>query len=152
ALLSGPEISVLDGATPINSGSSAVIDLGSVPRGDAGPTHTFTVRNDGDESLAISSLGIPVGYTLLHVPGTVLAARSSDTFTLQLDSATAGTHTGQVVIGSNDADESNFTFNISGTVLANGPEIVILLGDTPVVDGSPAAIPWPGVIVGDTGP
>ena len=46
-----PEITVLDGTTNIASGQTTPISLGSVVHNAAGPSETFTIRNDGDQTL-----------------------------------------------------------------------------------------------------
>jgi hypothetical protein len=151
-LLAGPEITVLDALVPISSGGSDAIELGNVARGEAGPTRVFTIRNDGNSTLQLTSLTLPAGFSIVDAPLANLVPRSSDTFTVQLDSTVVGTHSGQIIIGNNDADESIFSFSVSGTVTPNGPKIAILLGDTPVADGTQLPISWPGVVVGQTGP
>jgi hypothetical protein len=150
-LLSAPEIVVLDGNTSITDGGATVIDFGSVARGNSGPTRSFTIRNDGDDALTISSLGLPSGFTFLSSPSATIVPRGLSTFAVQFDSDTLGTHSGNVTIASNDADENPFTFLIAGRVTLNGPVITVLDGSNPIADGRPSPIPWPGVVQGQTG-
>src|SRR5262249_55540943 len=63
-----------------------------------------------------------------------IAPGASDTFTVQLDTATIGAKTGDITFTNNDPDESPFNFTITGTVIA-GPEVTVLFGATVIADG-----------------
>ena len=47
------EITVLDGATSIVSGQTTPINFGSAVHNATGPSKTFTIRNDGDQTLTL---------------------------------------------------------------------------------------------------
>ena len=49
-----PEITVLNGTTDITSGKTTPIDLGAVHNA-VGPANTFTIRNDGDQTLTLTT-------------------------------------------------------------------------------------------------
>lgn len=151
-LLAAPEIAVLDGVVEIVSGNTVAIDFGTVAQGAPGPTKTFSIRNDGDDVLTLGSLNLPPGFSLVEGLYPTLTERGSDTFTIRLDSIAVGTKPGQISFSNNDDDESPFSFAITGTVLAGGPEIAVLIGSTIVADGSVAAIDFGSVLQGQTGP
>ena len=48
-----PEIAVQDGTTPITSGQTTPIDVGSAVHNATGPVKTFTIRNVGDHTLTL---------------------------------------------------------------------------------------------------
>ena len=151
-LLAAPEIAVLDGAAEIVSGTTVPIDFGFVAQGATGLTRTFSISNDGDDTLTIGSISLPAGFTLVEGLYPTIAERGSDTFTIRLDSTTVGTKTGLISFSNNDGDENPFSFAITGTVLAGGPEIAVFVGSTIIADGSVAAIDFGGVLLGQTGP
>ncbi len=63
---------------------------------------------------------VPAGFTLTEGLSATLAAGASDTFTVQLDTASAGTKTGEISFATNDSDENPFNFQIAGMVFAPG--------------------------------
>ncbi len=131
-----PEITVLDGGTSILNGSAAAIDIGTVTEGRTGPTHTFTVRNDGTAALTLGSITPPAGFSLVEGLYPSLVPRSSDTFTVRVDASGPGTKSGEISFRTNDPDEDPFHFAIGGTVRVGGPEITVLDGGTNIADGS----------------
>jgi GH25 family lysozyme M1 (1,4-beta-N-acetylmuramidase) len=111
------EVTVLDGATNIADGQANAIDFGAVTQNGATISKTFTVRNDGDLLLTLSSLTVPTGYTITSTFGdTTLRSGESTTFTVRLDAATAGTKAGNIQFTCNDANEATFNFPITGVV------------------------------------
>ena len=56
----------------------------------------FTVRNDGGSTLTLGAVTVPTGYTLTEGLSTTLMPGASDTFTVQLDTAVAGTKAGDI--------------------------------------------------------
>jgi trimeric autotransporter adhesin len=79
---------------------------------------TFTIENTGTGVLTINDILMNTGtkYTIggITLPTTV-AASSSTTFTVTLNSATAGTFTDTVLIHNDDANESTYDFAVTGT-------------------------------------
>lgn len=77
---------------------------------------TFTVRNDGDAVLTISSVSVsPTTYfsILSGVGDTTLDPAQTVTFTVRFDPA-VGESTATVTILSDDASEATYTFNVRG--------------------------------------
>lgn len=111
-----PKAAVLDGSNPITNGQSSPIDLGTVIEGGTGPSHTFKVRNDGGGPLVLSSLAVPAGFALLDGLASSLPPGGFDTFTVQLQTTSAGVAGGNVTFTTNDPDAPQLSFAITGTV------------------------------------
>ena len=92
-------------------------DFGSVLQGQAGTTSLFTVVNTGSVPVALGSVSVPNGFTLLSDLSTSLASGASATFSLQFTATPPGTYIGNV---SFSVDQGNgiisaFQFQITGT-------------------------------------
>jgi concanavalin A-like lectin/glucanase superfamily protein/Calx-beta domain-containing protein/fibronectin type III domain protein len=139
--VSGPEITVLGNGVSIEDGDTTPspeegTDFGSVLPGQPGPTQTFTVRNDGTETLTLGGItimifppppvvSVPPGYTLIEdLAINSLPPGASDTFTVRLDTVTEGTKGGQVSFFNNDSNENRFNFSITGTVGVEPPQVI----------------------------
>lgn len=119
----GPEIEVAGLSNAIIDGDSTptVVDgtsFGTIQQGGATVTSSFVVTNIGDEDLVISGVTVPTGFTNTGPSSGTLPPGAAAVLTIRLDSATAGTKSGQVTISSNDADEATFNFSILGVVNA----------------------------------
>jgi|GEM_PF-1719039 len=111
-----PEIEILDGTTNILDGTTAAIDFGSVDVGGT-LTKTFTVRNTGTADLTLpNDPTLPTGFSLVGDFPSAISPGSEATFTVQLDTAAAGTFNGTLSFGNNDSDENPFDFPIEATV------------------------------------
>jgi pimeloyl-ACP methyl ester carboxylesterase len=110
----GNGISIADGDTTPSSSDNT--DFGSIVQGQTGPTRTFTVRNDGGSTLTLGSVSVPAGFILDVGLLTSLARGASDTFTVRLDTTSAGTKSGQISFSDNDSNENPFNFSVTGTV------------------------------------
>ena len=110
-----PAMSLLDGGTAIANGGSDA--FGSVAVGDS-DTKTFTVSNTGTASLSVSAITLPSGYSLQTTLPLNIAAGSSATFTVALDTSTAGTFSGQMSITDSDANNDPYVVDLSGAVTA----------------------------------
>jgi len=115
-ITAAPDITVRNESADIVDGQTAAIDFGSASPDAAGPTRTFTVRNDGDATLTIGGVTVPAGFTVTEGLSPTLAPGASDTFTVRLDTRVTGTRRGQISISSNDSDENPFDFAIIGAV------------------------------------
>jgi len=130
----GNGISVADGdATPSAADHT---HFGTVVQGAAAVSRTFTVRNDGTATLTLGTVTVPAGFVLTEGLSGSLAPSASDTFTVQLDTGTSGTKSGDISFATNDSDENPFNFRITAAVLASpdirvrGNWIAINDGDT----------------------
>jgi len=117
-----PELAVYDGSTLLIDGQTAPIVLGTTVAGAGGPPRvTLDVFNEGSAALAVTSVVAPVGFTVESALPVVLGPLEGTTITLALDTTRTGSHSGTVTIASDDADESPFTFVVSGTVTPAPP-------------------------------
>ena len=85
---------------------------------------TFTIRNDGNATLTISSVSVsPTTYfsILSGVGDTTLDANQSVTFVVRFDPP-LGVANATVTIASDDADEGTFTFPVRGTGIDAGTQ------------------------------
>ncbi len=101
---------ILSGATTVNAGAAAIDTVLDV---------AFRIRNQGTSTLNLTSLTVANGaFTVLSGFGSSsLGLGAGTTFVLRFLSSTLGNFTSAVTIGSNDADESTFTFNVSATAV-----------------------------------
>ena len=115
----GPEINVFAGndntGTPITDGQATPIDLGNAVQGND-LVQTFAIENTGTADLNVSSITASGSdYSVASTIATV-AAGATETFTVTLSGANAGTFNTSLDIASDDADENPFTFDITGTI------------------------------------
>ena len=115
-----PEIRTFEDSanTYIIDGRATPFDFDSITMGQTGPTKTFKVENHGYGDLTISSVQVPTGFSVTESLDATIAAGTSDTFTVRLDSSVVGVKSGLVVINSNDASEASFSFSVEGEVTA----------------------------------
>jgi V8-like Glu-specific endopeptidase len=136
-----PEVAVLGNGALIADGDttpslSDYTDFGSVVQGGVAMTRVFTVRNDGTATLTLGVVTVPSGFTLIEDLSASLAPGASDTFTVQLDTAIAGTKTGDLSFSNNDPDENPFNFRITGVVTgATAPEVTVQGNGVSISDG-----------------
>ncbi len=128
---SAPEVSVFGKLLPISDGDTTPsttdgTNFGSVALGGTPISRTFTVRNDSLVTLTLGTgttprVKVPAGFTLTDDLVASLAPGVSDTFTVRLNTATAGTRSGDISFANNDRDggdlvENPFNFRITGIV------------------------------------
>ncbi len=129
-----PEIAVFDGVgtggteRTDNTGTHA---FGSLLVGASSTAQSFTVENKGTADLTLSSItlgGTNSNQFSLNLTGldSTLAPNETTTFTVTFSPTSTGAKTAVVNIASNDADESPFEINVSGTGIA--PEIAVFNG------------------------
>lgn len=108
------EISVLSPTVDLVSGSGTYA-VGSVVVGQFND-YVVRVRNQGTSALNLSSLSIGAGAFSIQsgFSDSVLTVGESATFTVRFSPGASGNFSSVVTIGSNDLDESSFTFTISG--------------------------------------
>jgi Ca2+-binding RTX toxin-like protein len=137
-----PEISVFtSGGQAIVDGSSSPMSFGAVRRDAKNPTRTFRVRNDGTAPLTVGAISAPAGFAVADPLVGPIAPGAMESFTLALDTRSAGNRSGQVSFATNDANENPFNFAISGQVNAPvvtsaGPVTASLANGTLTVNGS----------------
>ena len=113
-----PEIVLRNGALASDSevfdGQSTLIGFGSASTGIP-VTRSFRIENTGQLLMNVYSVAVPAGYAALGVPPNVPAGGAA-VFQVRMLAATPGTYNGSVVIQSDDTNEQNFDFPVSGTV------------------------------------
>ncbi len=154
AAVVGPVVRVTSSAGAVTDGVTSVA-FGTRNQGDAPPSKTFTVFNDGDLPLTLGTVGITPGgsaFSVTNAFASPIAAGGSDTFTIQMDTGTAGAKTGHITFTTNDASHTTFDFTTTGQVnsVGTGPIATVLLGGAPVSSGS--TVPFGTRTVGDVGP
>ncbi len=142
-----PEIDVRGNAISIVDGDNtpSVVDatsFGSVIQNSAATTATFTIVNSGNAALNLSgaplvSISGSPSFTVTTQPTSPVAlGGGTTTFVVTFTPTSLGLQTATISINSNDADESPYNFDISGTVVTPPPSIFIneLDSDTPLAD------------------
>lgn len=132
----GPAVSVTGNGVQITDGdttpsSSEGTDFGSSQPGQAGPTRTFTLKNDGGSTLTLGTLSLPAGFSLVGQFPANVARGDSASFTVRLNTASSGAFSGQISFTSNDSKASPFNFAVTGTVLptlTRPPELKLIAG------------------------
>ena len=149
--LTGPSIVVLDdGGAPIASSQDLAdaIGFGSVLFGQPGIEMSFTVRNDGADTLNVGVINLPAGYSLTaDLADRSLQPDEAQTFTVRLDAAGDGTKEGVMTIASDDPDQDPFNVPVTGQVTTRqllGP----IAANAPlapfVINGVTTALRWRG--------
>ena len=151
SVVAPPEVTVVDGNSPISSGQVTPVDLGNAVRGISGPIRNLTVRNDGGVTLTIGPVSVPAGFKLTKGLPTSLDPGRSDTLAIQLETSEAGVKTGLVSFATNDRDENPFSFTVTGRVLLP-PEIFVAEGSTALTAGQAATVSFGTVLSGTPGP
>lgn len=110
----------------VGASHGQTVPFGSVLKGSTPVTRSFTIRNTGNGPLTVARPSNVNGFTIgWSVPNTIQPG-ASHSFTVSLNTATAGSFSGNIVINSNDADEGRIQFGVAGTVVNPTPEIDIV--------------------------
>ena len=134
-----PEVAVIQvgNGLDITSGTGTPLSFGNVVTGQAGPTRTFRVINEGQGTLTLGAVNVPTGFTVIQNLPPSLAPGASAIFVVRLDSTVVGQRTGEISFSTNDANENPFHFSIVGTVTAAGAKADLALD---VVDAQASAV------------
>lgn len=118
--ISGNGVGIFDGDTTPHGADHT--DFGFLSAESGMRTRTFTLANTG--ALALNLSGTPKvqisgahasDFQVSLMPGSPVAASDSTTFEITFDPSSVGLRSAVVSIDSDDADESPYTFAISGT-------------------------------------
>ena len=116
--------------TDIPSGSTTISNTIGTDFGNSAGVRTYTIQNTGSTALTISSVSSNLTDFTVSVTPSTIAAGSTGTLTVNFNPTTSGTRTATITIANNDADESNYTFRVSGNpadkeinVIGNGTTI-----------------------------
>jgi len=127
-----PEINVKGNSQDIVSGDTTPAtaddtDFGAITIGSS-DTHTFTIENTGSGNLVLDDIPTIRHDDLSETNFIVdadptdspVASSGSITFTVTFTPTRAGTQTATVTIRSNDANEQDYTFKVSGSAITVG--------------------------------
>lgn len=120
-----PEIVVHDGATTAapqladSQGTTLNFGIAAI----SGPiTRSFTVKNTGTADLTVSSISPPLGFSLqTTLPTGSLAPNAVFTFQARLDATAPGIFAQNLLLDTNDSDESPFEIPFIGLVVESAP-------------------------------
>ncbi len=132
----GPDIEILQNTTTIannddfNYGTINVTDTLSVD---------FTISNTGTETLNIFGItlndaGYGTGHFTIDTAPLTVAAGGTETLTITFTPSAVGTFTEQVIIQSDDPDEGEVAFTVTGTA-EELPEITVEVGGSGIASG-----------------
>jgi hypothetical protein len=120
-----PDITVLGNASVIadgdySPGAADHTDFGAVATYRGSLTRTFTIRNDGTDTLTLSgppyvTLSGLGSFDVTQIPAKTITAGSSTTFQVTFAPTATGIQSNNVRIISNDPDEASYDFAIRGT-------------------------------------
>ncbi len=141
-----PEIEVFVGTdntgTAIVDGQTLQVDIGSQSQG-SDLDQIFAIENTGTALLTITSITVSgTRYSVLPGIPTSVAVGTTENFSIRLGGGTAGTFTTTVNIASDDANESTFNFDVTGTInsvcptATAGPDQSICPTDVVVLAGT----------------
>ena len=136
-----PEITVLyNGVAIVNNdrtpSAADGTDFGDVVYDGTPIDHTFTVQNQGAATLLLGPVTVPEGFTVTEGLSASLAAGTSDTFIVRMDTGALWVHSGLVQFSTNDPDENPFRFSIEGSVFLDpGPNITVIGNGVVISDG-----------------
>jgi len=142
--ITGQGRTILDGdTTPLNADGT---NFGQLAAGGGTRTHTFVIENTGESALQF--VGLEVAGAAFEIvgdhPGVLIQPDGTKSFDVKFDPTSAGIKSGTVTVFSNDANESTYTFSVTGEGLGT-PEID--------VRGSQNGFaPWISILDGDPSP
>jgi N-acetylneuraminic acid mutarotase len=114
----GVQLRVFCEANEIISDQNAPVVLGTAPVRIAGPSKTFTIRNNGSETLVLDvPFAEPNHFIITQPAESTLAPGEDTTFTLTLDTAEIGIFQETISFDNNDVDNDPFSFTVKGTVV-----------------------------------
>lgn len=136
--IKGNAVSIVDGATPASTTNGT--DFGTVAT-STNVTKTYTIENTGSADLVLTapyvqkSLATTV-FSITQPALTTIPAGGSTTFSVDFNSASAGTFDEGIEVLSNDTDEGTYNFAIKAiaevpvpNIVVKGNSTIILVGD-----------------------
>ena len=116
--VSAPDIEIRTGTGWLLSDGVSSFNFGNKPTSQ-NKAIEFIIGNTGTDTLNLdlNSLTVPAGFTVTTQPAaTVMAGGGTTNMIIEFDATTLGSYSGDVSIGSDDPNESPYTFSISGEV------------------------------------
>jgi N-acetylneuraminic acid mutarotase len=113
----GVQLRVFCEANEITSDQNTAFVLGTAPVQLAGPSKTFTIRNNGSKTLVFdANFAEPNHFILTQPQESTLAPGEYTTFTITLDTNEIGVFEGTISFDNNDINNNPFSFPVKGTV------------------------------------
>jgi N-acetylneuraminic acid mutarotase len=113
----GVQLRVFDDANEIISEQSTAVVLGTVPARTTGPSKTFTIRNNGSQTLVLDiPFAEPNHFIITQPEESTLAPGEDATVTVTLDTNERGVFEETISFYNNDIDKNPFSFPVNGTV------------------------------------
>lgn len=113
-------------------------------------SHTFRIRNTGDDTLTIGLYGDDSAHFFASGISSSIGPGLSDLFTVTFAPQDRGTHIATISISNNDSNEDPFNFDVRG--VAQAPDITIVGGPTflySIADGDTSPQTQDGTYFGD---
>lgn len=126
SLVVDPEIVVSDlgaaGEPELVAGQADAVDIGRQVQGTPG-SRRFRIANAGTAPLRLDSVSVPPGFELAGLPDppALLEPGASLVWSVRLVTLEVGAHSGVVLIQSDDFDEAEFRFPVTGEVFIPDP-------------------------------
>jgi subtilisin-like proprotein convertase family protein len=117
-LLSGvgnPEISVVNTTREFLNGST--LNMGSILSGQFVETQ-LRIRNQGTQNLNLSLINVPAPFSAVNFTPVDLGVGQTQVITVRFNPTVPGTFTEDLIISSNDSDESAFRIQMTGLASA----------------------------------
>lgn len=112
-----PEVSVWDGSFEVFNSQANAVSFGQTSYLGSRRIKTFSVRNNGNEILRTANLSVPTGFRVLDSLNDQIAPGQSDSFVVELDTASIGTRSGSITFQTNDGNEVFYSFPVTGLVI-----------------------------------
>ncbi len=133
-----PEITLRQGSVTgeeMADGQPDAVDFGRNIQGTPG-SRTLVIQNTGSAPLMVSTVVVPPGFSASELSGIpfAVAPGSDAAFQIELTTPTVGTHSGSVIITSDDLDEAEFDFPITGEVFIPDPVASVASGVTTILN------------------
>ncbi|MDB4978409.1 MAG: hypothetical protein JWM56_595 [Candidatus Peribacteria bacterium] len=150
--IGAPEIAVSESSANIADGGS--LSFGPTPQ-NTPVVKTLTISNTGTQPLTLSPAtanSTSASFTIGAFGSTTIVAGGTTTFTITMTATSIGSPNSTISFTTNDSDESNYDFTVSGTVAVSAPDIALFDGanssGTPITDAQGTAISFGTTPVG----
>ncbi|MEZ6125032.1 MAG: peptidoglycan DD-metalloendopeptidase family protein [Planctomycetaceae bacterium] len=100
----------------------------TVTQGSVAPSMTFNVTNHGTAALNLGTIDVPAGFSVSEGLPASIAPGVTDSFTVVMNTATAGNFAGQIHVANDDSDEGDYVFSVEGIVQTAVASDVLTLG------------------------
>ena len=121
-LLGTDKTEIADGLTTPSPAKGT--DFGTLDVASGTKTTVFTIKNSGKAALTVGTVRLEGAqasqFRIATQPAASIAAGRSATFSVVYDPSVSGTHTAELVIPNNDADENPYNITLTGTGISTG--------------------------------